>query len=115
MTVRGSRPETWLAQAGHFVDQHVERHAGAVPGPFDARLLLRGLRTLHLRVEQASSNALAIAGHLEGHPAVERALYPGLASHRGHDVDVACRQMSGGFGSMLSILSGGGAGRRGRS
>ena len=79
---------------------------GAVPGPFEAWLLLRGMRTLHLRVRQASASALAIAQELEGHPSLIRTLYPGLPSHPGHAL--ACRQMQGGFGGMLSIRVAGG-------
>src|SRR5690348_7952072 len=82
------------------------RNAGAVPGPFEAWLLQRGMRTLFLRVRRASDSALAIAQHLEGHPAMTAVLYPGLASHPGHAV--AARQMSGGFGGMLSIRVAGG-------
>ena len=79
---------------------------GAVPGPFEAWLLLRGMRTLHLRVRQASASALAIAQELEGHPGLIRTLYPGLPSHPGHAL--ACRQMQGGFSGMLSIRVAGG-------
>ena len=60
------------------------------------------MRTLYLRFERASANALAIAQHFEGHPKVERVLYPGLPSHPGHEV--AKRQMTGGFGGMMSLL-----------
>jgi cystathionine gamma-synthase len=82
------------------------RAAGAVLGPFEAWLLQRGMRTLFLRVRRASENALTIARHFETHPAVRAVLYPGLASHPGHEI--AVRQMNGGFGGMLSIrLSGG--------
>jgi cystathionine gamma-synthase len=59
------------------------------------------MRTLFLRVGRASSSALAIAGHLQGHPALTAVLYPGLASHPGYQI--AARQMRGGFGGMLSI------------
>ena len=84
------------------------RHdAGAVLGPFEAWLLLRGMRTLYLRVRACSETALALAGHFDGHPKIERVLYPGLASHPGHDV--AARQMTGGFGGMLSLRVRGGA------
>ncbi|HPT49140.1 MAG TPA: PLP-dependent aspartate aminotransferase family protein [Accumulibacter sp.] len=74
---------------------------GAVIGPFEAWLLLRGMRTLFLRVRTASANALGIAHFLVDHAAVAEVLYPGLPSHPGHDV--AVRQMAGGFGGMLSV------------
>jgi cystathionine gamma-synthase len=74
--------------------------------PFDCYLLMRGLRTLFLRYRQASANALALARHFEMHPKLERVLYPGLASHRGHAV--AARQMRDGFGGMMSLLVRGG-------
>lgn len=82
------------------------RTAGAVPGAFDAWLLQRGMRTLFLRVRRASENALAIARQFEKHPAIRAILYPGLPSHPGHAI--AARQMSGGFGGMLSIRLAGG-------
>src|SRR5690606_33155605 len=85
----------------------VRRMMGGVLSPFDAWLLLRGMRTLYLRFAQCSANALAIARHFEGHPRIERVLYPGLASHPGHAI--AARQMLGGFGGMLSLLVAGGA------
>jgi cystathionine gamma-synthase len=84
------------------------RNAGAVPGPFEAWLLQRGMRTLFLRVHRASDSALAIATHFHGHPALKAVLYPGLPSHPGHQI--AARQMTGGFGGMLSIRLAGGAG-----
>src|SRR5829696_1223672 len=77
------------------------RNAGAVPGPFEAWLLQRGMRTLFLRVHRASDSALAIARHLHRHPALTAVLYPGLESHPGHEI--AAQQMHGGFGGMLSI------------
>ena len=80
---------------------------GGVLGAFEAWLLLRGLRTLHVRYERQAANALAIARHFEHHPGVEAVLYPGLESHPGHTV--AKRQMTGGFGAMLSLLVPGGA------
>jgi cystathionine gamma-synthase len=83
------------------------RNAGAVPGPFEAWLLQRGMRTLFLRVRRASDSALGIARHLHGHPALTAVLYPGLESHPGHQI--AARQMRGGFGGMLSIRLAGGA------
>jgi cystathionine gamma-synthase len=82
------------------------RNAGAVPGPFEAWLLQRGMRTLFVRVRHASDSALQLAHHFEGHPALLAVLYPGLPSHPGHDV--AVRQMIGGFGGMLSIRVHGG-------
>jgi len=75
--------------------------SGAVLGPMEAWLLLRGMRTLHLRVAAASRNAHAIALRLNGHPQLAHVLYPGLPSHPGHAV--ALRQMHGGFGGMLSL------------
>jgi cystathionine gamma-synthase len=83
------------------------RNAGAMPGPFEAWLLQRGMRTLFLRVHRASETALAIATHFRGHPALSAVLYPGLPDHPGHRV--AARQMTGGFGGMLSIRLAGGA------
>src|SRR5437764_243476 len=83
------------------------RNAGAMPGPFEAWLLQRGMRTLFLRVRQASDTAMAIATHFAGHPALSAVLYPGLPGHPGHAI--AARQMDGGFGGMLSIRLAGGA------
>ena len=85
------------------------RTAGAVPGPFEAWLLVRGMRTLFLRVRRASETALAIARHFERHPGLSAVLYPGLPSHPGHAI--AARQMNGGFGGMLSLRVAGGADR----
>jgi cystathionine gamma-synthase len=82
------------------------RSAGAVPGSFDAWLLLRGMRTLFPRVRQSSATALRIAAHFEADPRIEVVLYPGLPSHPGHDI--ACRQMAGGFSGMLSMRIRGG-------
>lgn len=73
---------------------------GAVLGPFDAWLMLRGLRTLALRVRQHNQNAMALASFLEGHRAVKVVHYPGLKSHPQHQL--ACSQMKG-FGGMLSF------------
>lgn len=85
----------------------IRKHVGGVLGPFEAWLLLRGMRTLSIRFERSSENALRIARHFEGHPKVEAVLYPGLESHPGHEI--AKRQMTRGFGGMLSILVKGGA------
>ncbi|MCG8356875.1 MAG: PLP-dependent transferase [Kiloniellales bacterium] len=81
---------------------------GAILGSFEAWLLQRGLRTLYLRVGRACESALAIARHFDGDPRLSAVLYPGLPSHPGHAV--AARQMSGGFGGMLSLRVAGGAG-----
>ena len=77
------------------------RDAGAVLGPFEAWLLLRGMRTLFVRVKRCSQSALVIAEHFSRHRKIRTVLYPGLADHPGHTV--ATRQMSDGFGGMLSM------------
>lgn len=77
-----------------------QRVGGSIAGPMDAWLVLRGLRTLALRVRAACDGALAVARWLEGHPAVTHVHYPGLLDDPGHEV--AARQMGGGFGGMLS-------------
>jgi cystathionine gamma-synthase len=83
----------------------LQNGAGAVPGPFDAYLTMRGLKTLVLRMQRHSENAALVAEFLDGHPAVETVLYPGLPNHPNHDV--ASRQMSG-FGGMVSVRLRGG-------
>jgi cystathionine gamma-synthase len=79
---------------------------GGVLGPFEAWLLLRGMRTLFLRFDKASQSALRLAQYFEGHPRLQQVRYPGLESHPGHEV--AKRQMTQGFGGMLSLLVEGG-------
>ena len=79
----------------------VRAGAGAVLGPFEAWLLLRGMRTLHVRVAAACANAQAIADRFVSHRKLSHVLYPGLPSHPGHAT--ATRQMKGGFGGMLSL------------
>ena len=79
---------------------------GAILGSFEAWLLLRGMRTLDLRVQRCCRTAQAIAEHFAGHRGIIACLYPGLQSHPGHAV--AARQMRGGFGGMLSIRVAGG-------
>jgi cystathionine gamma-synthase len=74
---------------------------GAILGPFEAWLLLRGMRTLDLRVRAAAQSAALLAERFAAHPAIAEVLYPGLASHPRHAL--AARQMKGGFGGMLSI------------
>jgi cystathionine beta-lyase/cystathionine gamma-synthase len=84
--------------------------AGAVPGPFDCWIVLRGVKTLGVRMDRHAANAMAVAQFLRGHPAISRVWYPGLSDHPGHDV--ARRQMKG-FGGMVScLLTGGGRAAR---
>jgi len=83
----------------------LQNGAGAVPGPFDAYLTMRGLKTLVLRMQRHSENASAVAQFLAGHPSVSTVLYPGLPTHPGHEM--AARQM-GGFGGMVSLRMRGG-------
>jgi cystathionine beta-lyase/cystathionine gamma-synthase len=77
-----------------------QRVSGGVPSPFDSWLVLRGIKTLHVRMERHCENAGVIARYLAGHPAAERVLYPGLPDHPQHDM--AKRQMSG-FGGMIAF------------
>jgi cystathionine gamma-lyase len=83
----------------------LQNSVGAVQGPFDSFLALRGAKTLHLRMQAHCDNARALAEYLETHPAIEKVIYPGLASHPHHAL--ARRQMDG-FGGMLSICLKGG-------
>ena len=87
--------------------QMVQTLGGAVPSPFDCWLMMRGIRTLALRVRQQVASAQRVAEFLADHPAVERVNYPGLDSHAGHAI--AARQMTNGFGGMLSFHVQGGA------
>ncbi|MTI42109.1 cystathionine gamma-synthase [Roseibium hamelinense] len=96
VTTRDKDSDAWT-----FIREE-RKLAGAVMGSFEAWLLLRGLRTLGLRVERMNANALALAEFLETHPKIEKVLYPGLASHKAHTL--AAGQMSGGYGSLMSIL-----------
>ena len=80
----------------------LQKSLGAVPGPFDSWLVLRGLKTLAVRMQRHCENARRIASFLDGHAAIERVLFPGLESHPGHEV--AARQMRD-FGGMISFLS----------
>lgn len=84
----------------------LQNAAGIVPGPFDSWLVLRGLKTLALRMRQHAANGLAVAEWLADHPRVERVLYPGLPDHPNHAV--AARQMPHGFGGMVSFTVRGG-------
>ena len=87
-----------LAEQLYFL----QKSLGAVPGPFDAWLVLRGIKTLAVRMRQHCENARRIAAFLEGHDAVERVLYPGLPSHPGHEV---ARGQMRDFGGMISFLT----------
>ena len=80
----------------------LQKSLGAVPGPFDCWLVLRGIKTLAVRMRRHCDNAGAIAGFLERHPRVEKVLYPGLPHHPGHAI--AARQMRD-FGGMISFLA----------
>ena len=99
MLVVGDNAE--LAEQLAFLQNSI----GAVQGPFDSFLALRGLKTLHLRMKAHGDNAQALAQFLETHPAIEKVIYPGLKSHPHHEL--ARRQMDG-FGGMLSICLRGG-------
>ena len=98
--VAGERPE--LVEQLAFLQNSV----GAVAGPFDSFLALRGLKTLALRMQRHCSNALELAGWLEKHSRVERVVYPGLASHPQHAL--AKRQMHDAWGGMVTIFLKGG-------
>jgi cystathionine gamma-synthase len=80
----------------------LQKSLGAVPGPFDAWLVLRGIKTLAVRMQRHCDNARAIAAWLDGQPGIEQVLYPGLPSHPGHEI--AKRQMRD-FGGMISFLA----------
>ncbi|MGI8651242.1 MAG: cystathionine gamma-synthase [Geodermatophilaceae bacterium] len=95
-----------VADAGLGAELGYAQNAiGAVPGAFDSWLVLRGIKTLGVRMERHCANAGRIADWLSGHPAVESVLYPGLPTHAGHDI--AARQMRG-YGGMVSFLASGG-------
>jgi cystathionine gamma-synthase len=84
----------------------IRKMQGGILGPFEAYLLMRGMRTLHVRAERQARTAMALAMRLSAHPQIARVLYPGLPQHPGHDV--AARQMQGGFGYMMSVQVHGG-------
>ena len=81
---------------------YLQNAVGAISGPFDSFLILRGIKTLALRMERHCANALAIARFLEKHPKVERVYYPGLESHPQHAL--AKRQMTGGYGGIVTAV-----------
>ena len=97
--VVGDEPE--LAEKMTFLQNAV----GGIQGPFDSFLALRGVKTLHLRMERTCANAMAIAEHLQGHPGIDKVIYPGLQSHPQHAL--AARQMHG-FGGIVSVYVKGG-------
>ena len=84
----------------HDQVRFLQNAAGAIPGPWDCWLVLRGTKTLHLRMRQHEENARAIVEALDGHSAVRHLYYPGLESHPGHEI--AKRQQTG-FGGMVSL------------
>ena len=79
----------------------LQNSLGAIAGPFDSWLVLRGLKTLPVRMRQHCENARAVAGFLGGHPSVERVLFPGIPTHPGHEI--ATQQMRD-YGGMISFL-----------
>lgn len=87
--------------------RNVRKAQGGILGPFEAFLLMRGMRTLHVRQERQAASAMELAQRLSAHPLIARVLYPGLPQHPGHDI--ATRQMQGGYGYMLSVQVVGGA------
>lgn len=93
-----------VRETGTYWDEifHTRMIQGTVLHSFDAFLLIRGMRTLMLRYERATENALAVARHFERHPGIEAVMYPGLPSHPDHEI--AKRQTGGLYGGMLSIL-----------
>ena len=101
--VTAREDETWARI------RHERGYRGAVLGPFEAWLLLRGMRTLFLRVPASCRGAQRVAEALARHPAVSEVFYPGLPDHPGHAV--AARQMTGGFGCLLSFRVEGGEAR----
>jgi cystathionine gamma-lyase len=86
--------------------RYLQNAAGAVPSPFDCYLVLRGLKTLPLRMRRSSETALALARWLEKHPQVEQVIYPGLRSHPQHAL--AARQMAASGGMLSVVVRGGG-------
>jgi cystathionine beta-lyase/cystathionine gamma-synthase len=88
--------DTGLADDLYFI----RKSSGAVPGPMDCWLTLRGIKTLHVRMRQHNANGMAVAEFLSDHPKVDRVLYPGLSDHEQHEL--ATKQMSG-FTGMVSL------------
>ena len=94
----------------HAKLRFLQNSLGGVPSPFDCYLALRGLKTLHVRMDRHAQNAQAIAELLEGHAFVDRVLYPGLKSHPQHEL--ACRQTGGHSGMVTFYIKGGMKGAR---
>ena len=101
LAVRDSELPAWVALKAD------RQEAGAILGPMEAWLLLRGMRTLPLRVDRMCRSAQTLAEALSSHPRVVEVWYPGLPDHPGHDL--AARQMQGGYGMLISVLIEGGA------
>lgn len=91
-----SAPKTLYARL-----KFLQNALGATPGPFDSFLVLRGIKTMAVRMERHGRNAMTVAKYLEQHPKIERVLYPGLCSHAGHEL--AAQQMRG-FGGMMTFF-----------
>jgi len=85
--------------------KYLQNAVGAVPSPFDCYLAIRGLKTLHVRMDAAQNNAATIASFLEAHKGVERVVYPGLASHPQHAI---AKKQASGFGAMITFYVKGG-------
>ncbi len=83
----------------------LQNAVGATPGPFDSFMVLRGLKTLAVRMQRHAENAMAVARHLEAHKKVDRVIYPGLASHPGHEL---MKKQASGFGGMVTFFPKGG-------
>jgi cystathionine gamma-lyase len=83
----------------------IQNGMGAIPGPFDSYMAMRGTKTLHLRMQRHEQNAKAIAAFLEAHPKVAKVCYPGLASHPQHEI---AKKQTTGFGGMITIWLRGG-------
>jgi cystathionine gamma-lyase len=92
----GSEGETLYSKL-----KYLQNAIGATPGPFDCFLVLRGLKTLAVRMQRHAENAMRVAQFLEAHPKVERVIYPGLASHPQHEI---ARSQASGFSGMLTFL-----------
>lgn len=95
-----SAPKTLYARL-----KFLQNAVGATPGPFDCWLVLRGIKTLAVRMDRHAQNAMQVAKFLEGHSKVDRVVYPGLASHPGHEL---AKQQMNGFGGMITFFTKGG-------